>query len=304
MIRLLQRKEIDAFRWDECISSSPDGQAFFYSWYLDTCAEQWLALVEGEYEAVFPLACRSKFGIEYLYQPYFTRHSGLIARKGSDASQRRLFLDAIPSDYKYADFCLHSSHHEIPDDAKSEEKQYQELRLSDSYTDIHDRYHENLIRNLKKAERKNLSLRPDYNPDFVVDQFMVHQKEKREEFSDADFHVLKRLMKEAGRHTSTQCLAVQAPDGTVLAGAFLLRCRDRWLYLKGFSSPDGKKCGAMHFLFDRFIRSHAGQDLVLDFGGSSVKSVARFYQSYGSTDCVYLHLRINRLPKALRWLKR
>ena len=90
----------------------------------------------------------------------------------------------------------------------------------------------------------------------------------------------------------------------VIAGAFLMESHERMVYLKGFSKEEGKKNGAMHFLFDQLIQQQAGSHKTLDFGGSSVDSVARFYKSFGALDCVYLHLRKNRLPKLLRWIKR
>jgi len=111
-------------------------------------------------------------------------------------------------------------------------------------------------------------------------------------------------MQASSRNAIGTCWAVQDPQKAILAAAFFMKTGNRYLYLKGFSSPEGRKLGAMHFLFDQFIRENSSQDIDLDFGGSSVKSIAQFFQSFGSVDCVYLRLQINRLPKALRWLKR
>jgi hypothetical protein len=52
----------------------------------------------------------------------------------------------------------------------------------------------------------------------------------------------------------------------------------------------------MFFLVDEFIRDHSGQDLVLDFEGSSNPKLARFYMGFGSKECVFLQLKINRMP--------
>ena len=153
MIRFLKRKEIDVYKWDECIAQSKDSQAFYFSWYLDTCCEQWGALVEGDYETVFPFAYKNKLGIEYIHQAFFIRHYGVISKNEIDENKRVEFLNAIPEDFKYLDFCLHESHQEIPTYAKSESKIYQKLSLRDSHTEIQKGYNENLVRNLKKAEK-------------------------------------------------------------------------------------------------------------------------------------------------------
>ena len=83
-----------------------------------------------------------------------------------------------------------------------------------------------------------------------------------------------------------------------------METNDRIVYLKGFTSSEGKKCGAMHFLFDFLIHELSNKRKVLDFGGSNVESVARFYKGFGAKDCLYLHLQLNRLPSIIKWLKR
>jgi hypothetical protein len=72
MIRVLSRQEIDVKKWDACINESETGQIFGYSWYLDVCCKDWFGLVENDYQAVFPLCSRTKIGIKYIYQPFFT----------------------------------------------------------------------------------------------------------------------------------------------------------------------------------------------------------------------------------------
>lgn len=58
--------------------------------------------------------------------------------------------------------------------------------------------------------------------------------------------------------------------------------------------------GAMFLLVDDFIREHAGRDLVLDFEGSSDPNLARFYLGFGSKECVFLQIKINRMPPVLK----
>ena len=304
MIRFLNRNEIDIRKWDACIDASKEGQAFYYSWYLDSCCEKWGALIEGNYESVFPFAIKNKLGIEYSYQAFFTRHYGLISKSETDAAKRLEFIAQIPSSFKFLDFCLHKHHQELPENAKREEKIYQELNLRTSYEEIRKGYHENLNRNLKKARKFQLKIHENFSPELLIESFKTHQEKAAEKFSDADFQKLLYLMKSASEKAIGICWAVQDQNKSILSAAFFMKTGNRWLYLKGFTSPEGKKCGASHFLFDQFISKKSSQDADLDFGGSSIKSVARFYQSFGSADCVYLRLRINRLPKALSWLKR
>ncbi|MBK7967285.1 MAG: hypothetical protein IPK10_19755 [Bacteroidetes bacterium] len=199
---------------------------------------------------------------------------------------------------------MHENHQAVPTGFKVEDKVYQKLSLRNSYEDIQKSYHENLVRNLKKAHKRQLQIQKNFAPEFLVESFKAHQKKAAEKFSDTDYKTLLNLMHSSARYAVGTCWAVNDQEKSILAAAFFIKTKNRQLYLKGFSSPEGRKQGAMHFLFDQFIRENSSQDIDLDFGGSSVKTIAQFFQSFGSDDCVYLRHQINRLPKALRWLKR
>ena len=81
MIRYLTHNQIDKQRWDDCIEKSPDGIVYAWSWYLDVVHPSWEALVEDDYEAVMPLTGNKKFGVNYLFQPFFTQKFGTFERK-------------------------------------------------------------------------------------------------------------------------------------------------------------------------------------------------------------------------------
>ncbi|MGZ5305017.1 MAG: hypothetical protein ACXWDO_12940, partial [Bacteroidia bacterium] len=106
MIKFTEYKNIDKKKWDACINSSPDACIFVYSWYLDAVCETWSALILNDYEAVFPLASKSKYRIHYLYQPFFARYFGVFSKSKTTDKQTVDFFNAIPEKYKYIDFCI------------------------------------------------------------------------------------------------------------------------------------------------------------------------------------------------------
>lgn len=240
----------------------------------------------------------------YLYQPFFTRHGGLLSITTTTSAQRMEFLKAIPRQFRYIDICLHRGHKEHPSGTEVYERNFQELDLSYGYDQLIQKYNNNHKRSLRKAEKAGYSIQPDYNPDTVVEQFRVLKKDVIEAFDEGDYKTLKQLMKNVTVHSGSRCDAVVNKEGIVMAAGFFMQDKDRIVYLKGFSSPEGRDNGAMHFLFDRLIRSQAGNPMTLDFGGSDVENVSRFYKGFGAADCLYLRLRQNRLPHLLRWLKK
>ena len=66
MLKLLQRKEIDILKWDDLIAHSPAETIYPYSWYLDSVAENWSALVVDDYRFVMPVVWKKKAGMKYI----------------------------------------------------------------------------------------------------------------------------------------------------------------------------------------------------------------------------------------------
>lgn len=304
MIHHLQRKQINEDRWNQLIESSEYTQVFFTTWYLDACYSDWSALVLDDYKAIFPIAENSKLGIKYIFQPIFNRYSGIITRSLQPQQIAGDFLNQLSQTSRYFDFCLHEQITRVPETYKTEEKKYQLLDLRTPFAELEKSYSENLRRNLKKATKAGLRLNRSYSGHEVVKQFKIHQRAVSELFTDEQYETLRHLMESAEKNTKTYCYATIDSNEEIQAGAFFIEHQQRLLYLKGFTTPEGKKTGAMHFLFDQLIRENAGQNKTLDFGGSNIKSIANFFHQFGSIDCIYLRLQQNRLPKALRWLKR
>jgi hypothetical protein len=304
MIRLLKRNEINVESWDATVENSPDGHVFFKSWYLDAVEENWSALVEGDYQRILPISLKKKLGITYVLQPIFSRYTGLISREGYDADRGDAFLEELKNLSRYTDICLHPKHKIVPENFKAEERIFQQLSLNQSYEEIRKNYTENLIRNLKKAQKNHLEVKTGVLPKEITEGFKKHQKEVSRQFTRTNYETLLQLMRSAQEHGSAITTGVYNDQQDLLAAACFVISGDGLLYLKGFSSEEGKTKGAMHLLFDETIRQNAFKMNCLDFGGSTVKSVARFYTHFGAADVVYLRIRNNSLPRALRWLKK
>ena len=110
MIRYIAHNQIDTQRWNECIAQSPDGLVYAWSWYLDTVHPGWEALVEDDYETVMPLASSRKFGINYLFQPFFTQKFGVFGKKEVSEAKIKEFFEAIPEKFKFAEFRINKSY--------------------------------------------------------------------------------------------------------------------------------------------------------------------------------------------------
>lgn len=302
MIRYYNSNEIDREKWDACIHNSKYPSIFAYSWYLDAVCANWGALILNDYEVVFPFAFNRKWQISYIYQPFFTRYFGFYSPELCSADLKQQFLESIPSIFKDVKLCLNSSEENVPRNYKKEQRRFQALELGRPYDDLKKNFSENTKRNIKKAVKANLEIRYAIPPETVVNLFKETKGEELSTFNDMDYKRLNVLMKNCLERKCGETIAVYDKEN-LNAAAFFMYSDGRFVFLKSGVTNEGRGAGAMHFLMDAFIQRYAGQQKVLDFGGSSVESVARFYKNFGAIDYVYLQIEKKGIFKLIKWMK-
>ena len=168
MIKFIDHKNIDKKKWDACINESSNACIFVYSWYLDVVCENWSALILNDYEAVFPLATKSKYKINYIYQPFFTRYFGLFSKTSLSTKLSESFLSAIPEKYKHIEFCVHEANESGSSSFIETERKYQSLNLNSAYKTLFESYSDNAKRSLKKAIKAEFILKNNISSEEVV----------------------------------------------------------------------------------------------------------------------------------------
>ncbi len=300
MIIYLQHHAIDREKWDACIMGSRNSLVYAMSWYLDITGPGWDALVEEDYSAVFPLVHRSKGGINYLYQPFFTQQLGVFSKQPISGERIKQFISAIPGKFLFAEIHLNTQNHPDPGPFELNERLNHELDLLPAYEILSGNYSENTRRNLKKAAGHPLVLKNDLEPDELITLFRENFGKKEGKLKSEHYEILRILLYGCMKHTSSTISGVINKDGILCASAFFLTFNKRVIYHFAASAAPARENGAMFFLVDRFIREHAGQQLVLDFEGSNDANVARFYKGFGSAESSYPLVRIDHLPAFLR----
>jgi hypothetical protein len=299
MIRYIEHHSIDRQRWDTCMAEAENPMLYGISWYLDIVCPGWDALVYGDYETVMPLPWRSRYGIRYIYQPFFAQQLGVFGKL--PGLRTAMFVQAIPSRFRFIDFYLN----EFNDSSNVplvEMRKTQFLSLSLSYKELYDNYDPKLRRNLRRASECRLSA-VKISPAEVVTMFRETQGVKLKVFDDKDYKVLEQLITSVTGRGMADNIGVYTADGQLCASACFINTGKSVMYFKSSSYESGKKQRAMHWLLDYYIHLKAGTGKVFDFGGSVVPSIESFYKSFGAQDALYPHIRRNNLPWYIRWLK-
>jgi hypothetical protein len=298
-IQYLHHEDIDEKKWDECIGASSNGLIYAYALYLNHMALHWDALVLNDYDAIMPLPWNKKYGINYLYQPAFTAILGVF---GNSLSQEILksFLNAIPEKFRLVEISLNHENF-IPSPSMQNRNNYV-LSLNKEYGDLYNGYNENNRRNIRKALQHGCKIKKGI-PISDVMKLSKSQMKKVTNVKQADFKNFEKLYQSLYKQDNAITYAVYSNDNELLASCAYFFSHNRAYYVLVGNHPAGKTQGASHYLIDRFIYDHAGQDLILDFEGSDVDSVALYYSSFGATSEIYQFLKINNLPFWMAWLK-
>ena len=177
------------------------------------------------------------------------------------------------------------------------------LPLNYSYENIYTRYRDNIKRNIKKSEKLNFII----NKNIAVAEVILLAEEQAKKINAVaikDFDQFKTLYQLLYKKEKATTYGVYTKERQLLAAAVFLFSHNRAYYILVGNHPDGKTLGASHAIINVFIKDHAGQNIILDFEGSDIKSLAFFYSSFGAVEEKYSAIKLNRLPAPLKWFKK
>lgn len=296
----LEHNKINIYKWNNCIRQSFNGIVYGYSWYLDKVSDDWEALVHGDYELVMPLTKRKKYKVHYLTQPFFTQQLGVFSTKRLSIKVIQEFVDAIPAKYKYIDISLNTFNSFDHEKFNIKQKVTYELDLIETYSRLSKKYSTNTKRNIKKAIKNKISI---VNNITAIELLKLKKENSEIPFNDKLNAVARRIISVAFVKHVGKIYGAYSSNNTLCASAFFISSHNKTIYLLGASSSVGKETGAMSLIFDRFIKDQCEKNMTLDFEGSNIESIARFFKGFGAKKCIYINLKRNNLPWYLRLFK-
>ena len=300
LINYLKHNQIDKEKWDRCIHQAFNGSTYAESWYLDLVHEDWEALVENDYERVMPLTGGKKFGVSYLFQPYFTQQLGVFSKSKLTPGIVETFIQSIPAHFKFIEINL-NSFNKINDKKNhvSQNNNYL-LDLIHPYEKLLKKYSNNTRRNLKKSSTYKLSISKNIKPEDLISLFRNNRGKQLKKWKDTHYHILQRIMYRAVYKGKGILYGVYTEFNELCAAAFFIKNSNRIVFLFSGSNQSARENRAMTLLIDSLIREYASSRIVFDFEGSNDANLARFYRGFGAKKITYPALLINKLAFPLK----
>jgi len=287
MIRYISHNDIDTERWDGAVASSCYEAPYGYSWYLDLAAENWDALVEEDYRSVMPLPWKKKYMITCLYQPLNTQQLGIFSPVPSSPDLAQAFLEKMPNRFLLADICFNQTNNRISEIIPAEKRANFEICLEKNYQSLCQEYHTNTRRNLAKATQAGLRAGQAEVDQFLALKATCDPLPARRSKYERLHKMLTGLVNSAHGTIS----AAWAGD-TLVAAVFWLFSNTRIIYLLPVSEKAGREHRAMFLLVDKMIREQSGSKKILDFEGSNIPSIARFFEGFGAVRKDYFRVTV------------
>jgi hypothetical protein len=293
-IQYVDHHQIDPTKWDSAILRSPHPLAYGLFEYLNAvCESQWDALIYNDYEAVFPLPFKKKFGIKYLVQPVFCQQLGAFGSNVNVSTND--FLSAIPKRFLRVRLQLNPYFDQtnevesiqtkpagiIASSRKLTTKTNMTIQLSQPLD-----YNKDCKKNLHRLAE--LPIEYKINAISIREAIDTYRKawgKQNPEIEDEHYQLFANACTDKLSFTVT---AHHQKEGDLLGAAIFLitpeNTKRSLHYVCAGPTEAGKSIGVMHGIIDFILNRYKGENMLFDFEGSSIASVASFYKKFGANE--------------------
>ncbi len=271
-------KEVDVEKWDQALYQMKCFRPEASTAFLGSITH-WDALIMEDYSAFMPLTYRQQFFWKKYVQPIWAQQLGVFEENPGELLP--VFIEFLVK--KQIRFHLHF--HEktdlrlIPGTWKVIERPNFILSLDRSYAVLYKNFSNHTRRHIKKCLMQNFQLNwvessEEKIPAHVWEilKLKIHYNDLRKLKKWVFHQNLKKNIKWAFIY-----------DNGVLSGVGIFGFYpQRIIYHAGVMKHQTRQKGGFYFLFNRLIEQYSCHDLLLDFEGSKIPGVARFFAGFGS----------------------
>lgn len=287
-MKLVERKNLNEPWWTDLERSHPTLSIFSSLTYLDAVSRNLCFLVNADNTGGMALPYFEKFGIKTLYTPVFFYYATWLGEGRPAADELLQFLQET---FQECDFYCEEDYLGEHKEVFTLQRMLGPIVLSSQTK-----------RNLKKVPNHAI-VQTNKKTEDVFPIIEESLKGRIDSLSDDCFPVLRELMESLNLENKIRSYAFVLNDK--IEGALVcILDKNTWFYLKGGSSEEGKKAGAMSHLMHKAIADCHSANALFDFGGSRVSGVRKFNLGFGATDCHYYRYAWKNGPFWYHWLRK
>jgi hypothetical protein len=279
-LKYFDRKHIDPHRWNQCIEQSAFYLPYARFEYLESISQHsWGAIIQGNYEAVFPVVTRKKFGlIPYIYQPYFCQQLGVFGNTNHSVDD---FIAKIPRYFLRVHLQVHGA---VP--APSGSVILPNL-VKRAPHDLERDINKDAWKNIKRLQKLEVYYTQTKDIRQILKLYVAAWGTKSGLSWPKDYQAFESACQSLiSQNLIYACVAQKGHD--LLGAAIFIKGRDRLHYVCAAPSTLGREVGIMHGIIHHVMEYFPNMDI--DFEGSQIASVAAFYKKFNPTEEPYYRI--------------
>ncbi len=281
-LRKIKRKDLDLEKYSKAIEEAMNYRIYAECWYLDILTnEKWECWVSGNYEVVMPIPLQYKFGFKFVLQPIYCQQLGVFYR---EEISEELFREFEKKLHKYR---VRSYHFNEENTESFSPKG--ELRVN-HVLDL-DLPYEQLRKNYNRNRRRKLNTLPDNfkltNSQDYSNFFELRSKHYPELDDVKKRNFLNQIFEKSNEREKMHLKVIQNESGVILALVLYIVSGNRLIQLAAVRDKTIEDIGFFTLILDRVIQENSESNKMIDFGGSMMKGVAMYNESFGAKKNYY-----------------
>jgi len=136
-----------------------------------------------------------------------------------------------------------------------------------------------------------------------LDLFFKNITSRVSSINEKDFNRLQSIIEICIEKEKGELLSVFDENNNLVASGFFLKHNKKITILVSTTDLKNRKNGANTYLIDQAIKKYLSNYKVFNFGGSSIKSIANYFLSFGAKENMYYQINYNNLPLLYKIIK-
>lgn len=294
-IDIIPSTKVNVDKWNQLVAESSNGLIYAQYNYLDFVSENWDGLIINDYETIMPIPWRTKAGIKYAYTPAFTQQLGFIGAPLQLHTES--IIKRIYSTYRYGSILLNTGNGITAKITEALPKPNLLLNLIQPFDQTKLLFRKDHLHNAEKAISNGLIYTEIISIEKAVSFYQLLNGNKTPHIGNSNYLQFISYCMDVlkfNQHCFTR--AVINEQGDLLSTAVFIKDDKRIYNIMNATSDMGRAEKSNHLLFHHVIQEFSEQNIILDFEGSSIPGIKKFYEGFGCYEEIYYLWHYNKLP--------